>query len=222
MHAARSRVEEMGPVSQRAPVGNGARGLQRRRRRMGLSARSAPLSLGRRRSRGFLRSRAAAVPVAGAMERPRSDFEGAIVRPHQRRRQSRRGRQGALLLPRRDTDTLVPEDPSPEDRYFECSSSMRRQCRRRADARHGSQPRSRGRDVMCCPLSFATPGHGARRGEAAAGIKPDTSRRSSISQASSWYADQDPALLFTDNDTNTRCLYSVPNAGYRRTRSTSA
>ena len=59
---------------------------------------------------GILRPRAAAVPVAGAVERPRSDSEGAAVRPHQRRRQSRRGRQGALLLPRRDADALVPED----------------------------------------------------------------------------------------------------------------
>jgi hypothetical protein len=31
-----------------------------------------------------------------------------------------------------------------------------------------------------------------------------------------WYADQGPALLFTDNETNTRCLYSVPNAGYAK------
>ena len=37
------------------------------------------------------------------------DPEGAALRPHRSRRQSRRGREGALLLPRRDADRLVPE-----------------------------------------------------------------------------------------------------------------
>ncbi len=102
----------MGSVSERAPVGHGARGLQRQRRCLGvLHARSCAqprVSLGRRRSRRILRSRAAPVPVAGAVERPRPDPEGAIVRTDERRRQSRRGRQGAVLLPRRDADALVP------------------------------------------------------------------------------------------------------------------
>ena len=40
----------------------------------------------------------------GALERPRSDPQGAAVRPHARRRQPRRGRQGVLLLPRRHAD----------------------------------------------------------------------------------------------------------------------
>ena len=38
------------------------------------------------------------------VERARPDPQGAAVRPDQRRRQSRRGRQGALLLPRRHAD----------------------------------------------------------------------------------------------------------------------
>ena len=46
----------------------------------------------------------------GAVERPRPDPQGAALRPDQRRGQSRRGRQGALLLPRRHADALVPED----------------------------------------------------------------------------------------------------------------
>ncbi len=50
------------------------------------------------------------MPVARAVERPRPDPEGAPVRPDQRRGQSRRGRQGALLLPRRDADAFLPED----------------------------------------------------------------------------------------------------------------
>ena len=59
---------------------------------------------------GFCDDAAAPVPVAGAVERPRSDPEGTPVRPDQRRGQSRRGRQGALLLPRRHADALLPED----------------------------------------------------------------------------------------------------------------
>ena len=31
-----------------------------------------------------------------------------------------------------------------------------------------------------------------------------------------WYADQGPSFLFTDNETNTRRLYGVPNAGYAK------
>ena len=47
--------------------------------------------------------------AAGAVERPRPDPQGAAVRADQRRGQPRRGRQGVLLLPRRDADALVPE-----------------------------------------------------------------------------------------------------------------
>ena len=39
----------------------------------------------------------------------RPDPEGAAVRPHRPRRQPRRGRQGVLLLSRRDADALLPE-----------------------------------------------------------------------------------------------------------------
>ena len=68
------------------------------------------LSLGRGRHRRLLRRPACAVPRARAVERPRSDPQGAAVRPDQRRGQSRRGRQGALLLPRRHADPLVHAD----------------------------------------------------------------------------------------------------------------
>ena len=84
------------------------------RRRLGLlpaRPRAQPrLSLGRGRPRRHLRRPAAALPRAGAVERPRPDPQGAAVRPDQRRGQPRRGRQGALLLPRRHADALVPED----------------------------------------------------------------------------------------------------------------
>ena len=59
---------------------------------------------------GFSDDQQRLVLGAGAVERARPDPQGAAVRTDQRRRQPRRGRQGALLLPRRDADALVPED----------------------------------------------------------------------------------------------------------------
>ena len=59
---------------------------------------------------GFCDDRAKAVPVLGAVERPRSDIEGAPVRADQLRRQSRRGRQGALLLSGCHAHAFVLED----------------------------------------------------------------------------------------------------------------
>ena len=46
---------------------------------------------------------------ARAVERQRSDHQGAPLRPHQQRGQSRRRRQGVLLLPRFHADALVHE-----------------------------------------------------------------------------------------------------------------
>ena len=46
---------------------------------------------------------------AGAVERRRPDPQGADVRPHQQRGQSRRGRQGVLVLPRQHPDALLHE-----------------------------------------------------------------------------------------------------------------
>ncbi len=106
-------VAKMGTVPQRAAVGDRARGLQRERRCVELlPARSRPIArlpLGRGRARGVLRSEAAAVFRAGAVERQRSDPEGAAVRPEQRPGQSRRGREGVLLLSRFHADPLVHE-----------------------------------------------------------------------------------------------------------------
>ena len=53
----------------------------------------------------------------GALERHGSDPEGTAVRPDQSRGQSRRGRQGALLLSRRDADPFAMRG---------CSTSIRR------------------------------------------------------------------------------------------------
>ena len=65
---------------------------------------------------GLDRPRVPAVFRPGAVERPGPDPEGAHVRPDQSRRQPRRRREGALLLPRCDTHAflharLVPLPP---------------------------------------------------------------------------------------------------------------
>ena len=98
----------LGPVSRRAPVGHRPRGLFRRRLGLGLlPARPRPLArlpLGRGRPARHLRRPRPAVLRAGAVERRRSDPQGAALRPDGARGQPRRGRQGGLLLPRRDPD----------------------------------------------------------------------------------------------------------------------
>jgi hypothetical protein len=96
-------------------MGNGARRLQRRRRRLELLlARSGPLprlSLGRRRHRGHFGRSAAALLRARPLERQGPDSQGTAVRPDQQRKQPRRGRQGVLLLPRQHADAFVHEVP---------------------------------------------------------------------------------------------------------------
>ena len=78
------RLVPLGPVRERAPVGHGARGLQRGRDGLGVPpARPRALArvpLGRGRARRVLRRRAAALPRARALERPRPDPEGAHLR----------------------------------------------------------------------------------------------------------------------------------------------
>ena len=114
---ARTRVglalATVGAVPQRAAVGDGARGLQPGRRRVGVlhprSRAIARLSLGRGRARRLLRPEAATVFRAGALEREGPDSEGAAVRLEQRRGEPRRGREGVLLLSRFHADPLVHE-----------------------------------------------------------------------------------------------------------------
>ena len=100
----RQPVVPVGSVRGRARVGHGARGLQRRRRRVVvLPARPRPfpgLPLERGRDGRAVRRVRAAVPRAGAVERPRPDPQGADVRPREQRGQPRRGRQGLLVVPR--------------------------------------------------------------------------------------------------------------------------
>ena len=88
-----------------AGLGLRPRGLQRRRRRLGLvPARPRPLArvpLERGRDGRHLGRVRAAQPGPGAVERPGPDPQGADVRADQQRGQPRRGRQGVLVVPRR-------------------------------------------------------------------------------------------------------------------------
>ena len=107
----RRRLVPLGPVSERAAVGNRSRGLQRGRHRLGVPASRpralARLPLGRGRPRRLLGRRAAALPRALALERPRPDPQGADLRPHRQPGQPRRGRQGVLVVPRRAPEPRV-------------------------------------------------------------------------------------------------------------------
>ena len=92
-------------------MGHGARGLQRQRDRVGVpAARPRPLagvSLGGGRPGRVLRRRAAPLPRACALERPRRDPEGAHLRADGKPGQPRRGRQGVLVVSRCDAEPLV-------------------------------------------------------------------------------------------------------------------
>ena len=102
-----------GALPIRTAMGHGPRGLQRRRRCLGLlHPRPGPLArlpLGRGRDRRISDDRQQPLLRARPLERPRPDPQGAPVRPDEQRGQPRRGRQGVLLLPRRDADALVHE-----------------------------------------------------------------------------------------------------------------
>ena len=96
-------------------MGHRARGLQRRRRGVGLlpprPRALAGLPLERGRPGRHLRLPPAPVLRPLAVERPRPVPQGEDVRPDRGRGEPRRGRQGLLLLPRLDADALVHEVP---------------------------------------------------------------------------------------------------------------
>src|SRR5260370_42177004 len=95
-------LEAMGAVTLGAAMGTGARGLQRRRYGVGiLSPRScavACVSLGRGRHRRHMRPAPDDLLCRRDVERARSHFEGTALWLDGARRQSRRGRQGTVLL----------------------------------------------------------------------------------------------------------------------------
>ncbi len=79
-----------------------------------LSARSCPLarlSLERGRHRRHLRPPPVHLLRARALERRRPHSQGAPLRPHRARGQSRRRRQGAILLSRQHADAFLHEVP---------------------------------------------------------------------------------------------------------------
>ena len=69
------------------------------------------LPLERGRHRRNLRPPSVDLLRARAVERPRSHPQGAPVRAHRQRGQSRRGREGVLLLPRQHAHALLHEVP---------------------------------------------------------------------------------------------------------------
>ncbi len=107
--------------------------------------------LGRRRHRGPLRRRPAALPRPDALERTRPDSQGAAVRSRQRGGQPRRGREGAVLPPRRHADALVPEVPL---QVPAGQVPVRSNCTRRTAAAGGTTPSSR----SSTPASSTTTG----------------------------------------------------------------
>ena len=95
----------VGPVPVGTAVGHRARGLLRRRRRLGLlplrPVARPRLPVGRGRPGRHLRPLRLPQPRRRAVERPGPDPQGAAVRADQRRGQPRRGRQGVLVGARR-------------------------------------------------------------------------------------------------------------------------
>ncbi len=108
-------LETVGSVSERAGLGQRARGLQRRGHRLGLlSARPRPLPglpVERGRPRRNLRSPSAYLLCPGALEPPRPDPQGADLRAERQRGQPRGRRQGVLLLSRQHAHALLHAVP---------------------------------------------------------------------------------------------------------------
>src|SRR5439155_864128 len=101
-------LEALGAVFVGAAMGNGARGLQRGRNGVGIfSARSravARVSMGRGRNRRDMRPAPDDLLWDSDVERARCHFERAALRSDRARRESRRGREGAIFLSGLDTD----------------------------------------------------------------------------------------------------------------------
>ena len=110
MHA--KHWKRWGPYLSERAWGTVREDYSRARSRLGLlparpRAVDAPIGGTRTASAGISRPAPAHLLRPRAVERARSDPEGAAVRPDRQRGQPRRGRQGVLLLPRHHADALV-------------------------------------------------------------------------------------------------------------------
>ena len=106
-------LEEVGPLSVRAAVGDGAGGLLPGWVLLGLllpRPRPLPrLQVGGGRTDGDLRQTVPPLLLSGPLEREGPDPEGAAVRPDRAPGEPRRGREGVLLLPGLHAHTLLHE-----------------------------------------------------------------------------------------------------------------
>ena len=108
------RLVRLGSVPGRTAVGHGARGLLRRWRRLAITfphdqARSRAYRWGEDGMLGICDDHASPVLWRWRCGMARPDRQGTPLRTGQQRGQSRRGRQGVLLLSRRHADALLSE-----------------------------------------------------------------------------------------------------------------
>ena len=177
----RSPWRRWGPVPDRAGLGHGARGLQPRRRRLGLlPARPRPLArLPLERGRPGRRSattsrRCASRSRSGTARDP--ILKERIFGLTGPRGQPRRGRQGVLVLPRLDADALVDALALPLPAGGVPVRAPGRREPRRGQARAGVRtPRHRASSTTtatgtitvdyakAAPTTSADPDHGAQR-----------------------------------------------------------
>ena len=186
-------------------MGNRARGLQRPRQRLGLlPARPRTLtrlSLGRGRDRRHFRRPPASVLRVGLVERQGPDPQGAAVRPHQRRGQSRRGREGVLFLPGQHADPQLHADA--------LQVSARRVSLRAARARE--RPPQGGRSQRARVRADRTPGC-SRRSD----ISTSWSNMPSAPPTTSWCASPSPIAAPSSASRLVSCRRSgsaTPGAG---------
>ena len=138
-------LAQMGPLCQRAPMGHGARGLQRRRRRLGLSSRTstraaAPIAGARTASAGSATTSSTSASAVALWNGKDPILKERLFGLTNRAGQSRRGRQGALLLSRCDADLQL------RAHALQVSAggiSLRRVWSRRTRGATGSSPSSR-------------------------------------------------------------------------------
>src|SRR5262249_42810785 len=107
------KLEALGTISFGTPMGDRSRGLFALRKLLGLffapSCAQPRVSLGRGRPAWYFGSTMPPLFRAGALEWKRSDFKRAAFRTDRFGGQSRRGCEGALLLPRFDANPLLHE-----------------------------------------------------------------------------------------------------------------